>query len=421
MHKLRIAGGKRLSGRVSVGGAKNASLPEMAASLLTEDPIQLTNVPDVWDVGTMRRLLMDLGVECARRSPHEPHEIEIEAKRLAAHEAPYELVKTMRASVLVLGPLLARHGKARVSLPGGCAIGARPIDQHIEGMKKLGARVVLEHGFVEAETDGLRGARFHFETKTVTGTENLMMAASLARGTTVLENAAREPEIEDLAKLLTSMGAKIEGAATSTLEIHGVDRLHGARHEVLPDRIEAGTYIVASALMGDGVTIERCRPQNLTAVLEALERAGVAAECGETSVEVLPGGREFLPVDVTTEPYPGFPTDMQAQFMVLLTQADGRSVIQETIFENRFMHVGELSRMGAAIELQGHEAVVFGPTPLSGAKVMATDLRASACLVLAALAADGESVIDRVYHLDRGYERIEEKLQALGADVSRIA
>jgi len=416
--KLRIAGGKRLSGRVSVGGAKNASLPEMAASLLTEDPLQLTNVPDVWDVGTMRRLLKDLGVECVERSPHE---MVLEAKRLVAYEAPYELVKTMRASVLVLGPLLARDGKARVSLPGGCAIGARPIDQHIEGMKKLGARVVLEHGFVEAETDGLRGGRFRFETKTVTGTENLMMAASLARGTTVLENAAREPEIVDLAKLLTAMGARIDGAGTDAVEIQGVDRLHGARHEVLPDRIEAGTYILASALMGDGVTIERCRPGNLTAVLEALGRAGVATECGETSVEVRPGEREFLPVDVTTEPYPGFPTDMQAQFMVLLTQADGRSVIQETIFENRFMHVGELARMGAAIELQGHEAVVFGRTPLSGAKVMATDLRASACLVLAALAAEGESVIDRVYHLDRGYERIEEKLQALGAEVSRIA
>ncbi len=418
MDKLRIAGGKRLTGRVSVSGAKNASLPEMAASLLTEDPLTLTNVPDVWDVGTMRRLLKDLGVDCLKRSPHE---MVLEAKRLVAHEAPYELVKTMRASVLVLGPLLARYGKARVSLPGGCAIGARPIDQHIEGMRKLGARVILEHGFVEAETDGLRGGRFRFETTTVTGTENLMMAATLARGTTVLENAAREPEIEDLAELLTAMGAQIEGAGSSNIEVHGVERLHGAMHEVLPDRIEAGTYIVASALMGDGVTIERCRPLNLTAVLETLSRAGVATACGETSVEVSPGEKKFRPVGVTTEPYPGFPTDMQAQFMVLLTQAEGRSVIQETIFENRFMHVGELARMGAKIELQGHEAVVVGRSPLSGAKVMATDLRASACLVLAALAAEGETIIDRVYHLDRGYERIEEKLQALGAEVSRIA
>jgi UDP-N-acetylglucosamine 1-carboxyvinyltransferase len=418
MDKLRIAGGKRLSGRVSVGGAKNASLPEMAASILTAEPLELGNVPDVWDVGTMRRLLKDLGVECVR---HSPQEMRLDARRLVAHEAPYELVKTMRASVLVLGPLLARHGKARVSLPGGCAIGARPIDQHIEGMKALGARVVLEHGFVEAETDGLRGARFRFETRTVTGTENLMMAASLARGTTVLENAAREPEIGDLALLLTAMGAQIEGAGTSTLTIHGVERLHGTGHEVLPDRIEAGTYIVASALMGDGVAVERCRPGNLTAVLEALGRAGVKTECGETTIQVGPSAYPFRPVDVTTEPYPGFPTDMQAQFMVLLTQAAGQSVIQETIFENRFMHVGELARMGARIELQGHEAAVFGPTPLSGARVMATDLRASACLVLAALAAEGESVIDRIYHLDRGYERIEEKLQALGAEVARIA
>ena len=427
MDKLRIVGGRRLSGSVAVGGAKNASLPEMAASLLTEEPLHLTNVPDVWDVGTMRRLLNVLGVEWSRPSVHE---LELRASRLAAHEAPYELVKTMRASVLVLGPLLARHGRARVSLPGGCAIGARPIDQHIEGMRKLGARIALEHGFVEAETEGLRGDRFRFETTTVTGTENLMMAACLARGTTLLENAAREPEIEDLAGLLTSMGAQIEGAGSSTIEIQGVDRLKGARHEVLPDRIEAGTYIVASALVGDGVAVERCRPGNLTAVLEALRKAGVATECGETSVVVPPARpagpvgparKEFLPVDITTEPYPGFPTDMQAQFMVLLTQANGRSVIQETIFENRFMHVGELARMGARIELRGHEAIVLGPSPLSGARVMATDLRASACLVLAALSAEGESVIDRVYHLDRGYERIEEKLEALGAEVSRIA
>jgi UDP-N-acetylglucosamine 1-carboxyvinyltransferase len=421
MDKLRIVGGRRLSGTVAIGGAKNASLPEMAASLLTDEPLRLANVPDVWDVGTMRRLLKVLGVEWSRPSAHE---LELRASRLEAHEAPYELVKTMRASVLVLGPLLARHGRARVSLPGGCAIGARPIDQHIEGMRKLGARIALEHGFVEAETDGLRGDRFRFETTTVTGTENLMMAACLARGTTVLENAAREPEIEDLAGLLTSMGAQIEGAGSSTIEIQGVDRLKGARHEVLPDRIEAGTYIIASALVGDGVAVERCRPGNLTAVLEALRRAGVGTECGETSVVVPPagpGGKELLSVDITTEPYPGFPTDMQAQFMVLLTRAKGRSVIQETIFENRFMHVGELARMGARIELHGHEAIVLGPSPLSGAKVMATDLRASACLVIAALAAEGESVIDRVYHLDRGYERIEEKLEALGAEVSRIA
>ncbi len=390
----------------------------MAASLLTDEPLVLTNVPDVWDVGTMRRLLRDLGVECVKNSPQE---MELEAKSITAHEAPYELVKTMRASVLVLGPLLARHGRARVSLPGGCAIGARPIDQHIKGMIQLGARVVLEHGFVEAETEGLTGARFRFDTQTVTGTENLLMAACLARGTTVLENAAREPEVEDLAKLLTAMGARIQGAGTETIEIHGVERLRGARHDVLPDRVEAGTYIVAAALVGDGVEIDGCRPGNLEAVLDALRRAGVETASRETAVEVGPAKAKFRPVDLATEPYPGFPTDMQAQFMVLLALADGRSVVQETIFENRFMHVGELSRMGARIELQGHEAVIFGPSPLSGARVMATDLRASACLVLAALAAEGESVIDRVYHLDRGYERIEEKLQALGADVSRVA
>jgi UDP-N-acetylglucosamine 1-carboxyvinyltransferase len=417
MDKLRIVGGNRLSGRIAVSGAKNASLPEMAASLLTEEPLLLTNVPDVWDVGTMRRLLRDLGVECSMRSPQR---MELTAKSIIAHEAPYELVKTMRASVLVLGPLLARHGRARVSLPGGCAIGARPIDQHVKGMIQLGAHVVLEHGFVEAETDGLKGAHFRFDTQTVTGTENLLMAASLARGTTVLQNAAREPEVEDLARLLIAMGAQIDGAGTETIEIHGVERLEGARHEVLPDRIEAGTYVVAAALIGDGVEIEACRPGNLEAVLEALRRAGVEISCGETSIRLGAGKRPFRPVDVVTEPYPGFPTDMQAQFMVLLSQADGRSVVRETIFENRFMHVGELSRMGARVDLDGHEAVITGPSPLSGAKVMATDLRASACLVLAALAAEGESIIDRVYHLDRGYERLEEKLQKLGADVSRI-
>jgi UDP-N-acetylglucosamine 1-carboxyvinyltransferase len=417
MDKLRIGGGNRLSGRIAISGAKNASLPEMAASILTEEPLRLTNVPEVWDVGTMRRLLGDLGIECSR---HSPHQVELSAKSIRGHEAPYELVKTMRASVLVLGPLLARHGRARVSLPGGCAIGARPIDQHIKGMIRLGAHVVLEHGFVEAETDGLRGARFRFDTQTVTGTENLLMAACLARGTTVLENAAREPEVEDLARLLIAMGAQIEGAGTETIEIHGVERLKGTRHEVLPDRIEAGTYVVAAALIGDGVEIEACRPGDLGAVLEALRSTGVEISCGETNIRVASRKRSFRPVDVVTEPYPGFPTDMQAQFMVLLSQADGRSVVQETIFENRFMHVGELARMGARIDLEGHEAVVTGPSSLSGAKVMATDLRASACLVLAALAAEGESIIDRVYHLDRGYERLEEKLQKLGADVSRI-
>jgi UDP-N-acetylglucosamine 1-carboxyvinyltransferase len=419
MDKLRIRGGARLSGRVEIGGAKNASLPAMAASLLTEDRVVLENVPDVWDVGTMRRLLAELGVSCERSSPHR---VELCATRIGAHEAPYELVKTMRASVLVLGPLVARHGRARVSLPGGCAIGARPIDLHIEGLKRLGAAISLEHGFVEAAAEnGLAGGRFRFPTVTVTGTENLMMAATLARGTTVLENAAREPEVADLAALLTGMGARIEGAGSGTIEIEGVGRLGGARHAVLPDRIEAGTYVVAGALMGDAVEVEGCRPRHLTAVLDALASAGVPFDCGEKTVTVGAARGALRRIDLTTEPYPGFPTDMQAQLMVLLTRAQGESRVRETIFENRFMHVAELARMGARIELSGHEAVVHGPAALSAARVMATDLRASACLVLAALAADGESVIDRVYHLDRGYERIEEKLEALGAEVERFS
>jgi UDP-N-acetylglucosamine 1-carboxyvinyltransferase len=390
----------------------------MAASLLTEDTVVLENLPDVWDVGTMRRLLVELGVSCQRS----PRAIELSARRIEAHQAPYEMVKTMRASVLVLGPLVARHGRARVSLPGGCAIGARPIDLHIEGLKQLGASISLEHGFVEAQAEaGLKGAHFRFPTVTVTGTENLLMAACLARGTTVLENAAREPEVEDLAALLAAMGARIEGAGTATIEIEGVERLGGAHHAVLPDRIEAGTYIVAGAIMGDEVEVADCRPGHLTALLDALGRAGVPFECSETAVSVRRTRGAFRPIDLVTEPYPGFPTDMQAQLMVLLTRAQGESRIRETIFENRFMHVAELARMGARIELSGHDAVVHGPTPLSAARVMATDLRASACLVLAALAAEGESVIDRVYHLDRGYERIEEKLGGLGATVERIS
>jgi UDP-N-acetylglucosamine 1-carboxyvinyltransferase len=391
----------------------------MAASLLTSELLELENVPDVWDVGTMRRLLRELGVTTDVRSSHE---VGLRASRLVAHEAPYELVKTMRASVLVLGPLVARHGRARVSLPGGCAIGARPIDLHIEGLKKLGARISLEHGFVEAwADDGLRGADVRFETVTVTGTENLMMAASLARGKTVLSNAAREPEVADLAELLNKMGARIEGAGSSTIEIEGVERLGGARHRVLPDRIEAGTYLVAAALAGDGVSVTDCRPEHQSALLEAMRSCGVDLTITTRTVSVGPSGERLHPVDVRTEPYPGFATDMQAQLMVLLTQATGESRVTETIFENRFMHVAELSRMGARIELFGHDAVVRGPTRLSGANVMATDLRASACLVLAALAAEGESVIDRVYHLDRGYEHIEQKLAGLGAEVERIS
>ncbi len=419
MDKLRIVGRKRLTGSVAIGGAKNASLPAMAASLLTDEPITLTNVPDVWDVGTMRRLLLRLGTRVVQPSLDE---ITLSTERLASEEAPYELVKTMRASVLVLGPLLARNGRARVSLPGGCAIGARPIDQHIRGLEMLGAKISLEHGFVDAKTEGLRGATIRFGNVSVGGTENLMMAACLARGETILENCAREPEIGDLAKLLARMGASIEGAGTERIRVHGVERLHGARHRIVPDRIEAGTYLIAGALMGDDVRITECRPSHLGALTDILGRIGVSLVIGEDSLSVR-ASVDWLDgvVEVETAPYPGFPTDMQAQLMALLTQARGVSCLSETIFENRFMHASELARMGARIELRGNQAIVHGPTPLAGANVMATDLRASACLVLAGLAAEGETLVDRVYHLDRGYEHIEEKMAGLGADVERIA
>jgi len=390
----------------------------MAASLLTTDPVTLENMPDVWDVGTMRRLLLRLGTRVTQPSLHE---MTLETAKLASHQASYELVKTMRASVLVLGPLLARNGRASVSLPGGCAIGARPIDQHLRGLEKLGARISLEHGFVDAETDGLRGAHIRFDRVTVGGTENLLLAACLARGETALENSAREPEIVDLAQLLNEMGAEIDGAGTDRIVVHGVDRLHGASHTILPDRIEAATYLVAGALVGDDVEIRDCRPEHLRALLGTCREIGVPLELRETSIRVRAASRSLRPLDVATAPYPGLATDVQAQLMVLLTRARGESEITETIFENRFMHVAELGRMGAHISLHGSHAVVHGPTPLSGAHVMATDLRASACLVLAGLAAEGETVIDRIYHLDRGYEHIEEKLTGLGAEVERIS
>ena len=420
MDKLRIVGGRRLAGKLRIGGAKNASLPAMAASLLTDAPVHLANLPDVWDVGTMRRLLVRLGTSVTQPSLHE---ISLTTEKLSSHEASYELVKTMRASVLVLGPLLARHGRAHVSLPGGCAIGARPIDQHIAGLEKLGAHINLDHGFVDAETDGLVGATIHFDNVTVGGTENLMMAACLARGETVLENCAREPEIVDLAELLTGMGATIEGAGTARIRIEGAARLGGATHSIQPDRIEAATYLIAGALTGDDVELRDCRPEHLGALCRALRDIGVAIEIGEIgdgSVRVHGADGDLRALDIETAPYPGFATDMQAQLMVLLTQASGESRIVETIFENRFMHVAELNRMGARIDLDGNHATVAGPTPLSAANVMATDLRASACLVLAGLVAEGETIIDRVYHLDRGYEHIEEKLQGLGAEVERM-
>ena len=417
MDKLRIVGGRRLSGRIEVSGAKNAALPAMAASLLTAEPVQLENLPDVWDVGTMRRVLIELG---ARVERPEPHRIQITVPTALSHEAPYELVKTMRASVLVLGPLLARHGRAQVSLPGGCAIGARPIDLHIAALEKMGARIRIEHGFVEAATEGLRGAEIYFDNVTVTGTENVLMAATLARGQTLLDNCAQEPEVVDLAELLTRMGARIEGAGSKTIRVDGVERLHAATHRIIPDRIETGTFLAAGALIGSEVEVACCRPDHLIAVLEKMTEAGTPLAAGETSIKVS-AGRPLRATSVRSLPYPAFPTDMQAQFMTLMTQAQGTSVITETIFENRFMHVAELNRMGARIRLDGHTAVVEAPTPLSGARVMATDLRASACLVLAGLAAEGQTVIDRVYHLDRGYERIEQKLVALGAEIERLS
>ncbi len=416
MDKIRIEGGQTLKGRVSIGGAKNAVLPAMTASLLTDEPIVLTNVPDVWDVGTMRRLLTELGVHI--EAP-DSNSLKLHMPELRSYEAPYELVKTMRASVMVLGPLAARHGKARVSLPGGCSIGARPIDFHISALEKLGAKVQLEHGFVDATANGLQGTEIYFDDVTVTGTENILMAACLAQGVTVLQNCAEEPEVVDLALLLNKMGARIEGAGTRTIHVEGVERLHGAQHDVIPDRIEAGTYLAAGALTGEEVSVDNCNPEHLAAVIDKLQELGVTVEPSESSIRIH-RAQPFQPAKLKTLPYPGFPTDMQAQLMVLLTQAQGTSVISETIFENRFMHVSELNRMGANVELDGHTAVVKGPTSLSAAKVMATDLRASACLVLAGLIAEGQTVIDRVYHLDRGYERIEEKLAGLGAKIERL-
>lgn len=416
MDKIRVVGGRRLSGSVPISGAKNAALPTMAASLLTDQPVCLENVPEVWDTSTMRRLLTELG---ARVDQKASQQIEISVPSVRSYEAPYELVKTMRASVLVLGPLVARHGRARVSLPGGCAIGARPIDLHIKALDKLGAQVRFEHGFVDVTTDGLRGTEIYFDNVTVTGTENVLMAACLARGETLLANCAQEPEVVDLAELLVRMGARIEGAGTRTIRVSGVERLGGASHRVIPDRIEAGTFLAAGAMVGDGIEVTGCRPDHLTSVVDKLADVGVELAVADDSIRVN-APKELQATNVRTLPYPGFPTDMQAQLMTLLTQASGTSVIAETIFENRFMHVAELNRMGANIKLDGHTAVVKGPTMLSGARVMATDLRASACLILAGLVAEGPTVVDRVYHLDRGYQHIEEKLARLGADIERL-
>lgn len=420
MDKLRIRGGRRLKGRVRVSGAKNAALPGLAAALLTSERVELRNVPRVRDVRTMLRVLEQLG---AQVEFGEGRGILVGFDRIASFEAPYDLVKTMRASVLVLGPLLARHGRARVSLPGGCAIGERPVNLHIEGLAQMGAEIDLEHGYVDARADRLRGVTFRFPIRSVTGTENLMMAACLARGTTVLRNCSQEPEVVFLADLLTRMGASIRGAGTDEIVVEGRQALSGTEVPVIPDRIEAGTYLVAAALVGDEVEVVGVRRSHLTAVLDQLERAGLRVDARvEDDEEILRSGatEELRARDLRTMPHPGFPTDMQAQYMALMTQAKGASMIAETIFERRFMHVAELRRMGADIRIDGHAAVVVGPTPLTGAQVMATDLRASACLVLAALVAEGVTVVDRVYHLDRGYEAMEEKLGALGASVERI-
>jgi UDP-N-acetylglucosamine 1-carboxyvinyltransferase len=420
MDKFLITGGRPLEGQVTISGAKNAALPAMAAALLTPERIVLRNVPRVRDIGTMRSLMDELGVDSSVTHEEHGNRVEIEARRLLNPMAPYELVKQMRASILVLGPLVARFGHARVSLPGGCAIGARPVNLHIKGLEKLGARIQIEHGYIEARADRLRGSVVTFDVISVTGTENLMMAATLGDGETVLENAAREPEIVNLAELLIKMGARIKGAGSSEIRIHGVSQLHGTEHEIIPDRIEAGTFLVGAAITGGHLVIDRVNPAHLSAVIDKLTESGAQVrESGPGKLEVS-AGRAIQAIDVTTKEYPGFATDMQAQYMALMTQAQGPSVITETIFENRFLHALELMRMGADIVVNGRRAVVRGKTPLSGAKVQASDLRASASLVLAGLAAQGETLIDRVYHIDRGYERIEEKLNRVGAKIQRV-
>ena len=414
--RLEIDGGVPLCGSVRVSAAKNAALPALAASLLTAEPVRLTNVPDLVDVRTMVRLVETLGATIRR----ERGELAAQMARVTNDVAPYDLVSTMRASVLVLGPLVARHGSARVALPGGCAIGVRPIDQHLKGLARLGAEIAIENGYVVARASRLKAARIATDLVTVTGTENLMMAAALAEGTTVIENAAREPEVVDLATLLTAMGARIRGAGTPRVEIEGVSELAGTSHRIIPDRIEAGTLIVAGAITGGDVTVTDLVPDHLSALMAKLDECGVALEVGPTSVRVRGPGRPRA-ADVTTSPFPGFPTDMQAQVMTLLGLADGQSRVTETIFENRFMHVAELARMGARIETDGAIAVIRGVSRYQGAPVMASDLRASAALVLAGLAAHGRTTVSRVYHLDRGYERLETKLTALGARIERRA
>jgi UDP-N-acetylglucosamine 1-carboxyvinyltransferase len=416
MDKLRVKGGVRLEGQVRVSGAKNSALPAMAASLLTAAEITLENIPLVNDIFTTRRLLRELGVGVEFEGDHTAR---LRAEKILSYEAPYDLVKTMRASVLVLGPLLARTGHARVSLPGGCAIGARPINLHIQGLERLGANIHTEYGYVDARAERLTGSEILFEKITVTGTENLMMAATLAIGRTVLQNAACEPEVADLAEMLIKMGAKISGAGTSTITIEGVRELKGTAHRIIPDRIEAGTFLVAGAITDGAIELVDSNPGHLSSVIDTLRETGANIETGPDRIAVRGAGK-LKAVDIVTKEYPGFPTDMQAQCMALLTQAAGISVINENIFENRFMHASELTRMGANIRIDGSRAIVAGKTRLTGANVIASDLRASASLIVAALVAEGVTVIDRVYHLDRGYEKIEEKLRSVGAQIERL-
>ncbi|QOW23268.1 MULTISPECIES: UDP-N-acetylglucosamine 1-carboxyvinyltransferase [Lysobacteraceae] len=418
MQKIVVEGGVPLQGEVRISGAKNAVLPILFATLLADEPVVISNVPHLHDVVTSVKLLAEIG---AGISIDERYGITVDPTTVHSQVAPYELVRTMRASVLVLGPLLAKYGHAEVSLPGGCAIGSRPVDLHIKGLQALGAQITVENGFIKATATRLKGARHVFEMISVGATENVMMAATLAEGTTVLENAAMEPEIVDLAECLRAMGAQIEGEATGRITIHGVERLHGGNHSVVPDRIETGTFLVAAAMTGGRITAHHARPDTMDAVLDKLVEAGATVECSGDRITLDMEGRRPRAVDLTTAPHPAFPTDMQAQFMAMNCIADGVGVINETIFENRFMHVNELVRLGADIRVDGHMAVVRGVETLSGAPVMATDLRASASLILAGLVAQGETVIDRIYHLDRGYENIEEKLSGLGARIRRIS
>jgi len=415
MDKLIIQGGRRLQGEVVISGAKNAALPIMVASLLAPGKSTLRNVPELMDVLTMGKLLSNLGAGVH----YESGTVSIDAGQIAGHEAPYNLVKTMRASVLVLGPLLARKGIARVSLPGGCAIGARPINLHLMGLEKMGASIELDRGYVIARSKGLKGSVIYLDTPTVTGTENLMMAGSLARGTTVIENAAKEPEVIDLANALTSMGAMVRGAGESTIEVEGVETLKPLAYTIIPDRVETGTFMIMAGITGGNVLIKGCTPEHNDALITKLQEAGLVIEKRHDQLQVT-GPERPLARDIKTMPYPGFPTDMQAQFMALMSVAQGTSVLRETIFENRFMHVAELRRMGAEIETEGGVATVKGVRKLKGSEVMATDLRASASLIVAALAAEGKTTVHRVYHLDRGYEKVEEKLKGLGAIVERV-